>query len=167
MASSHPPSDHFLRCWRRQLCPSCLDQPGCSWCPFACVPNTAAIPLLAPASDAQICPHRSERWELRTRPLGCRVSAITALSVLAAVASTLALVGLVCAAASVCAPRSRPDRWRIWAAGWAGGGRVGDGDAGWAFWRGWRGRGRGVGAGDGGSSGPGEEDPLLRPAASS
>ena len=59
-----------------------------------CIPNTYAIPLLAPAYNRQICPLRSEAWEIRTRPLGCSVSSITALACLVSVLTTL-LVGLV------------------------------------------------------------------------
>lgn len=61
----------------------------------SCTPNTYAIPLLAPAYDENICPHWAERWEVRTRPLGCQVSTITALSVIIAVLSTLTVVFLI------------------------------------------------------------------------
>ncbi|PHH93141.1 hypothetical protein CDD83_22 [Cordyceps sp. RAO-2017] len=82
--------EHLMRCFARQECGHCLAQDGCSWCPFtwACVPNSYAMPLLAPAYDAHICPHPVEQWEIRTRPFGCRVSSITSLSTIVAVLAT-------------------------------------------------------------------------------
>lgn len=65
------------------------------------MPNSHTLPLLAPAFQPGVCPHPLERWELRTRPFGCRVSSTTSLAVLAAVAATavaaalLALLGAV------------------------------------------------------------------------
>lgn len=47
------------------------------------------LPALAPAWDENICPHWAERWEVRTRPLGCQVSTITMLGVLVGVAATI------------------------------------------------------------------------------
>ncbi|RDA91484.1 hypothetical protein CP533_4592 [Ophiocordyceps camponoti-saundersi (nom. inval.)] len=92
-------SGHRMRCWSHQDCSGCLNDDGCSWCPFtwACVPNACPIPLLAPAYDARICPHPAERWELRTRPFGCRVSTTTSLTAVVAVLATvlLALVTLL------------------------------------------------------------------------
>ncbi|KLU85307.1 hypothetical protein MAPG_04335, partial [Magnaporthiopsis poae ATCC 64411] len=89
----------FLRCWRHQDCQPCLVEDGCSWCPFAsswtCTPNAYSIPLLAPAYNENICPHWAERWEIRTRPLGCQVSTITALTGAVSIASTLTIVALV------------------------------------------------------------------------
>ncbi|CAK7201067.1 hypothetical protein SEUCBS139899_003768 [Sporothrix eucalyptigena] len=61
-----------------------------------CVPNDYLVPALAPAWEGDhMCPHWAERWELRTRPLGCQVSTITSLTALVAVAVTLAVVLLV------------------------------------------------------------------------
>ncbi|KAI1446729.1 hypothetical protein F5Y02DRAFT_56132 [Annulohypoxylon stygium] len=98
-ASTSPADDaHLMRCWRIQNCKDCLTtQPDCSWCPFSwtCVPNSARFPFLAPAGDENICPHWAERWEIRTRPLGCQVSTITTLTSLVSIASTLVLVLLV------------------------------------------------------------------------
>ncbi|KAK4231777.1 hypothetical protein QBC38DRAFT_465541 [Podospora fimiseda] len=87
----------LLRCWRQQFCSSCLNTQSCNWCPFtqSCTPNTYSIPLLAPVYDENICPHWAERWEVRTRPLGCQVSTITALSVIISVLSTLTVMGLI------------------------------------------------------------------------
>ncbi|KAL2138701.1 hypothetical protein VTI28DRAFT_6355 [Corynascus sepedonium] len=166
MGSSDTSSDHFRRCWRQQYCPSCLDQPSCSWCPFtqACVPNTASIPLLAPAYDEQICPHWSERWELRTRPLGCQVSSITALSVLVAVASTLAVVGFIRVGVVVwrhgrrkIRTRNWGDQWRAWRA------RRSERERGarWVFGRNSNGDRGGRGDRVVGGGGAGEEEPLL------
>lgn len=112
--------DHqqFLRCWKHQTCDSCLAISQCSWCPFvrfhcflqepmsdvrnlmneqtwSCVPNINKIPLLAPAYDEHICPHEAERWELRSRPLGCHVSTITSLTAIVTIASTLTFVLLI------------------------------------------------------------------------
>ena len=53
------------------------------------------MPLLAPAYDEEICPHWAERWEIRTRPLGCQVSTITSLTSVISIASTLAVVLLI------------------------------------------------------------------------
>ncbi|ORY66262.1 uncharacterized protein BCR38DRAFT_313518, partial [Pseudomassariella vexata] len=88
--------EHFWHCWKQQNCYSCLDQSACSWCPFSwtCVPNSNRIPLLAPAEDKNVCPHWAERWEIRTRPLGCQVSTITTLTALVSIFSTLFVVVL-------------------------------------------------------------------------
>lgn len=121
-----PADENLLRCWRRQECNGCLDERGCSWCPFvslsrafsgqfcrpcqsslkrasradtqqswSCVPNNYTISALAPAYDENICPHWAERWEIRTRPLGCQVSTITSLTSIVSVASTLVFALLV------------------------------------------------------------------------
>ncbi|KAH7133541.1 hypothetical protein EDB81DRAFT_105001 [Dactylonectria macrodidyma] len=89
--------EHLLRCWTKQNCDGCLNTARCSWCPYtsSCVPNSYAIPALAPAYDDKICPHWSEKWEIRTRPLGCHVSTITTLTTIVTIASTLTLVGLL------------------------------------------------------------------------
>ncbi|KAI0173393.1 hypothetical protein GGR52DRAFT_384646 [Hypoxylon sp. FL1284] len=91
---SSPDDAHLLRCWGIQDCKGCLAQGDCSWCPFSwtCVPNSAKVPLLAPAWDENVCPHWAERWEIRTRPLGCQVSTITTLTALVTIASTLVFV---------------------------------------------------------------------------
>ncbi|KAH8736765.1 hypothetical protein BGZ61DRAFT_2792 [Ilyonectria robusta] len=89
--------EHFQQCWSHQNCDGCLDTARCSWCPYtwSCVPNSHLVPALAPAYDENICPHWAERWEIRTRPLGCHVSTITTLTTIVTIASTLAFVGLV------------------------------------------------------------------------
>ncbi|KAL2136257.1 hypothetical protein VTI74DRAFT_4690 [Chaetomium olivicolor] len=96
MPTPETPTDHLHRCWRQQFCPSCLDEASCSWCPFtqSCVPNTHPLPFLAPAYDEHICPHWSERWEIRTKPFGCNVSTVTSLSVVVSVLATLIVLGL-------------------------------------------------------------------------
>ncbi|TVY30381.1 hypothetical protein LHYA1_G000463 [Lachnellula hyalina] len=58
-----------------------------------CVPNTSKIPILAPIHNPDICPLWSERWELRTRPLGCHVSTITFLTCIISVLATFLAVG--------------------------------------------------------------------------
>ncbi|KAK3904324.1 hypothetical protein C8A05DRAFT_13798 [Staphylotrichum tortipilum] len=135
MPSPHHPSvpdEHFRRCWRQQFCSNCLSEPSCSWCPFtqACVPNTHPIPLLAPAYDEHVCPHWTERWEVRTRPLGCHVSTITALSVLVSVASTLVVLGVLGVVVACCRRVSARGR---------GGGGVPPAEGGWrGLGTGWR-----------------------------
>ncbi|KAK0747894.1 hypothetical protein B0T21DRAFT_406460 [Apiosordaria backusii] len=97
LGPSEDPDDHLRRCWRQQSCSPCLAQDACSWCPFtqSCTPNTHTLPLLAPISQPDICPHWSERWEVRSRPFGCHVSTITALSVIISILSTILLGVLV------------------------------------------------------------------------
>ncbi|UNI15114.1 hypothetical protein JDV02_001680 [Purpureocillium takamizusanense] len=88
---------HFARCWAHQNCGGCLGETRCSWCPYtwSCVPNSYAIPLLAPAYQANICPHPAERWELRSQPFGCGVSSTTSLTALVSIAATLAVAVFV------------------------------------------------------------------------
>ncbi|ERS99838.1 hypothetical protein HMPREF1624_03203 [Sporothrix schenckii ATCC 58251] len=105
--------DRFRRCWGRNSCSSCLDISACSWCPFSatCVPNDYRIPALAPAWEGDfVCPHWAERWELRTRPLGCQVSTITSLTALVAGSSTL-LVALLLWLLVVVVRRLRRAQW--------------------------------------------------------
>lgn len=110
--------DHLKRCWSHQTCHRCLDSSDCSWCPYvslfwvqsffdmdfvandmasktwSCVPNKYPIPFLAPLYDEKICPAKQERWELRTRPLGCDCSTTTTISVIVSVVGTLLVVAL-------------------------------------------------------------------------
>ncbi|KAM6481912.1 hypothetical protein HDV62DRAFT_52977 [Trichoderma sp. SZMC 28011] len=115
--------EHFQRCWAEQGCGGCLNSKGCSWCPYtwSCVPNEYTIPVLAPAIGGNICPHPDERWEVRTRPLGCKVSSGTALAVVIAVLSTLAAV-LVIAAAVITVRRIRKSERKVisweWVSRW-------------------------------------------------
>ncbi|PHH65469.1 hypothetical protein CDD81_2249 [Ophiocordyceps australis] len=74
----------------------------------ACVPNSFTMPLLAPVYDTRVCPYPPERWEIRTRPLGCHVSTITTFSVAGAVAVALVLGGIVLLATRIAAGRCRP-----------------------------------------------------------
>ncbi|KAK4647624.1 uncharacterized protein QC761_103075 [Podospora bellae-mahoneyi] len=115
MSSLNPletPDDHLRRCWRQQSCSPCLSENACSWCPFtqSCTPNTHPLPLLAPISQPDICPHWSERWEVRTQPLGCNMSAITALSILLSILSTI-LLGLLAWTTTVAYRRLRRAEW--------------------------------------------------------
>ncbi|KYK56024.1 hypothetical protein DCS_07990 [Drechmeria coniospora] len=89
--------EHLMRCWSRQTCGACLDQDECSWCPFtwSCVPNSYGIPLLAPASNPNICPHPAERWELRTVPFGCHVSSVTVVTASIAIIVTALFVSFI------------------------------------------------------------------------
>lgn len=54
MLSSDTPSDHFLRCWRQQFCNSCLDQSGCSWCPFVRILYNASLFSSLPSGRRQV-----------------------------------------------------------------------------------------------------------------
>ncbi|KAL7802401.1 hypothetical protein V8C44DRAFT_294443 [Trichoderma aethiopicum] len=138
--------EHFQRCWAEQACGGCLNSKGCSWCPYtwSCVPNESAIPMLAPAFHKTICPHPDERWEIRTRPLGCGVSSGMALAITVTVLATLTAV-LIVAAAVLMVRRMRNSGQKVmsweWTSRWK---RV-------LFPR------RGGGAGDS------ERDPLLSP----
>ncbi|KAK2040561.1 hypothetical protein LZ31DRAFT_474325 [Colletotrichum somersetense] len=116
---------HLFRCWQHQDCRVCLAEYQCSWCPMtsACVPNSYAIPLLAPAYEENICPYWAERWEIRTRPLGCQVSTITSLTSIISIISTLMIISLgisLAFGARWCRQRSQqdPDWWRIWKYDW-------------------------------------------------
>ncbi|CZR50967.1 uncharacterized protein PAC_00842 [Phialocephala subalpina] len=130
--------DDMLRiCWSKQDCSSCLNtgwmraddggaSVGCSWCPGSqtCIPNPTHPPLFAPFHNPNICPLWYERWELRTKPLGCYVSTITFLSVIVAVISTLLVVSILVAIGfgiRKCVLWNREERNRGW----------------WRFWR-WR-----------------------------
>ena len=124
----------------------------CSWCPAvsvfydlkwlyalttipktsSCVPNISKIQILAPFRNPNICPTMSERWELRTRTLGCHVSTITLLACIVSILSTFVLIGLVAMGIKAITGmqalwKSKPDgwwkAWRIYHPQW---------------WRGWR-----------------------------
>ncbi|EME43312.1 hypothetical protein DOTSEDRAFT_63563 [Dothistroma septosporum NZE10] len=87
--------DRAAACWRISDCQSCVhSKHGCGWCPMSatCVPSTN---LLNPVSNSDICPLRSERFELRTKTLGCDCSTTTLLSVVVTVLVTLAALGLL------------------------------------------------------------------------
>jgi hypothetical protein len=88
------------------------------------VPNTARVPILAPAGDENICPHWAERWEVRARPLGCHVSTITALTALGTVACTLVFVLhiwllIIGVRRLRVLNRERPGWWRFWRWEWS------------------------------------------------
>ena len=77
-------------CWKIQDCKGCLrSDHGCGWCPTSatCVPATN---LLEPVTHKDICPLDSERFELRTKALGCGCSTTTLLSVIVTVFATIA-----------------------------------------------------------------------------
>ncbi|KAK5137713.1 hypothetical protein LTR08_007284 [Meristemomyces frigidus] len=82
-------------CWSVQNCNSCThSKHGCGWCPYSstCVPTTN---LLKPVSDANVCPLRAERFELRTKALGCGCSTTTLLSVIVTIFATIAALALL------------------------------------------------------------------------
>lgn len=84
--------DRLAACWRLGDCKSCTHSDhSCGWCPSSstCVP---ANHLLEPISNPNVCPLASERFELRTRALGCGCSTITLLSIFVTVFATI--VGL-------------------------------------------------------------------------
>ena len=89
-------ADYLLRrCWPIQDCYSCLHTSDpCSWCAVSstCVANEAPIGLLAPIWKRDICPISDERWELRAKGLGCKVSTLTFLSVLAGILATITFI---------------------------------------------------------------------------
>ncbi|KAI1651733.1 uncharacterized protein F4817DRAFT_80134 [Daldinia loculata] len=127
LSAGNPTDDaHLQRCWRIQNCKDCLKKESdCSWCPFSwtCVPNSNRIQLLAPAWDKNVCPHWAERWEIRTRPLGCRVSTITTLTSLVSIASTLVFVLLVTLVVFGIRrlkgySKKNPSWWKIWKYDW-------------------------------------------------
>lgn len=79
-------------CWKIQDCGTCINSKhGCGWCPHssACVPASS---LFDPIRNKDVCPHWSERWELRTKALGCGCSTTTLLAVLITILCTI--VGL-------------------------------------------------------------------------
>ncbi|TKA24644.1 hypothetical protein B0A50_06404 [Salinomyces thailandicus] len=84
------PQDRLSKCWGHQDCHSCTNSAaGCGWCPFSatCVATTN---LLKPLAHPDICPLRSERFELRTKALGCGCSTTTLVSVIVTVFATIA-----------------------------------------------------------------------------
>lgn len=94
---------------------------------WSCVPNTGNMPLLAPAYNENICPHWAERWELRTRPLGCQVSSITSLTAIVTIVSTLVFVLLMVSLVTAIRwfwqyHKKHPGWWRLrnqrWARTW-------------------------------------------------
>ncbi|KAF1812410.1 hypothetical protein P152DRAFT_34848 [Eremomyces bilateralis CBS 781.70] len=100
------PDRRLAECWRIQDCWGCTHSPwNCGWCPFssACIPlPNSAVPLLAPVTNPSICPSSNERFELRTRALGCGCSTTTFLSITVTIAATIAAL-LIGYAISWCA----------------------------------------------------------------
>ena len=85
--------DRLASCWRIQDCYLCIQSShGCGWCPYSstCVPTSS---LLEPLSNAKTCPLRDERFELRTKALGCGCSTTTLLSIV--VTSFATIVALI------------------------------------------------------------------------
>jgi len=83
--------DRLNACWGISDCQNCIHDPhGCGWCPTssACIPASS---LLEPISR-NVCPYRGERYELRTKTLGCNCSTTTFLSVFATVWITIAAI---------------------------------------------------------------------------
>ena len=87
--------DRLAACWRIQNCYACThSKHGCGWCPHTstCVPVSS---IFEPISNAQTCPSRDERYELRTKALGCGCSTATFLSVVVTVFVTIAALILL------------------------------------------------------------------------
>ena len=89
------------------------------------MPNNYTIPLLAPAYDENICPHWTERWEIRTRPFGCQVSTITSLTAIVSIVLTLVVALLIFGAVLLIKKlkkirRENPNRWATWKRSWRG-----------------------------------------------
>ena len=129
-------SDYLLRrCWRIQDCYSCIKTSDpCSWCAVSstCISNEASVPILAPIWKPSICPLKEERWELRAKGTGCKVSTLTLLSFLVAIAGTAVVALSIWALVVLWAwsrRRWRKDRWglrslkfaatRVWSRPWA------------------------------------------------
>jgi hypothetical protein len=96
LKSTNQDLDLFFHCWRLQSCDTCLRSTRpCSWCAISqtCVPNEIfrwPFSILAPIKTEHVCPLGwRERWEMRSKPLSCRCSSMTLLSVVVAVLSTL------------------------------------------------------------------------------
>ena len=91
----HTDDYRLAGCWRIQNCHACThSRHGCGWCPHSstCVPVSS---LLQPMSDAKTCPSRGERFELRTKALGCGCSTTTFLSIVVTVFATIAALLLI------------------------------------------------------------------------
>jgi len=117
-------TDNLLpKCWGRQECWSCLDQGPCSWCPTTstCVPNPYSPHVLGAFINPDICPLWSERWEVRTRPLGCHVSTITLLTCIISVVATMVVIAF--AVLAVRTARWIIPQWKARSPGW------------WKLWR--------------------------------
>lgn len=96
MAKSHQ-EDRFAACWRLQSCTDCIYSDfNCGWCPYSstCIP---ADSLLDPLSgrDETTCPLSAEKFELRTKALGCGCSTTTFLSVVITILATIAALALL------------------------------------------------------------------------
>lgn len=84
------PHDRLTACWGIQNCERCIkDNHGCGWCPssLSCIPASS---LLEPITNKYICPLENERFELRTRVLGCGCSTTTLLSIIVTIFATIA-----------------------------------------------------------------------------
>ena len=87
--------DRLASCWRIQDCYNCIhSQHGCGWCPSSstCIPASS---LLQPVWKANICPLQHERFELRTKALGCGCSTTTLLSIIVTVFATIVALALL------------------------------------------------------------------------
>lgn len=87
--------DRLAACWHIQNCYNCIrSNHGCGWCPFssACIPASS---LLEPVSNAKVCPLKAERFELRTKALGCGCSTTTILSIIVTVFATIVALVLL------------------------------------------------------------------------
>ncbi|PSN74393.1 hypothetical protein BS50DRAFT_567229 [Corynespora cassiicola Philippines] len=135
------------KCWGYTDCGDCHRSDGyCGWCaisstclPLPTDPLSRAFPLLSPIRYKFICAMGPERFELRTRGLGCQVSTITFLTSIVTIFCTifglLVIYGIVKAAKWIgFGARARKGGWVVYGDGseevWV---RKGEG---WAVW--WR-----------------------------
>ena len=89
------PQDRLSACWTIQECQKCThSRHGCGWCPFSatCVPTST---LLKPLSHPNTCPLAAERFELRTKTLGCGCSTTTLLSIVVTVFATIVALAVL------------------------------------------------------------------------
>lgn len=95
LTSVAPNRGRLTACWHIQQCEDCVQSDhGCGWCPSSstCIPANS---LLEPVTNKHVCPLVHERFELRTRALGCNCSTTTLLSVIVTVFATMAALLLL------------------------------------------------------------------------
>lgn len=83
-------NSRLQECWKIQDCGNCIrSESRCGWCPYSstCIPASS---LLDPIANPDICPHWAERWELRTKALGCGCSTTTLLTSIVTIFCTIA-----------------------------------------------------------------------------
>ena len=87
--------NRLAACWHIQNCYRCIhSNHGCGWCPHSstCIPVSS---LLEPVTNAKVCPTKNERFELRTKALGCGCSTTTLLSIIVTIFATIVAILLL------------------------------------------------------------------------